>query len=282
MATTLTRFPDRAAAGRILAERLRDQAGRDDVVVLGLPRGGVPVASEVARALGKALVERLGLPPEWIEAIDARERRELERRQRAYRGDRPPPDLTGRTVILVDDGLATGATMLAAIRAVREEDPARVVVAVPVADPEVCARPRSAADEVVCALTPRPLAAVGAWYDDFTQTTDGEVRDLLSRSRRPPEERGPAAEHALRPLRGTIADDDELVARAMQRAIGVVYRPRPSASPTTSTRGSPASSTRSSTSTGRRRSSRWSARASGTPASCRRPTRPASRPASRG
>jgi erythromycin esterase-like protein/predicted phosphoribosyltransferase len=254
MATTQTRFHDRTEAGRVLAERLRDYARRDDVIVLGLPRGGVPVAYEVAQALetpldifvvrklgvpgheeyafgaiatggirviDKALVERLGLPPEWIEAIDAKERRELERRERAYRGDRPPPDLTGRTVILVDDGLATGSSMLAAIEAVRQDDPAKIVVAVPVADPDVCARLESVADEVVCALTPRPLGAVGAWYDDFTQTPDGEVRDLLSRARRPPAETGPAGEGALRPLSDARAEYDMLLARA--RATDAAY-----------------------------------------------------------
>jgi predicted phosphoribosyltransferase len=211
------RFKDRADAGRLLADRLREYAGRDDVVVLALPRGGVPVAVEVAheldvpldvfvvrklgvpgreelalgaiasggtRVLKKPLIQALGLPPDTIEAIVAREMRELERRERAYRGEQPPPDLAGRTVILVDDGLATGSTMLAAVQAVRQDDPARVVVAVPVADPEVCALLRTAADEVVCLKTPQPLRAVGHWYEDFSQTTDDEVRDLLARARR--------------------------------------------------------------------------------------------------
>jgi putative phosphoribosyl transferase len=211
-------FRDRAEAGRVLAERLRRYAGRDDVVVLGLPRGGVPVAYEVARELGapldvfmvrklgvpgheelalgaiatggirvlnQELVKQLRLPPAAIEAIEARERRELERRERAYRGDRPPPDLTGRTVILVDDGLATGSTMLAAVQAVRQDNPARVVVAVPVADPDVCASLQEVADEAVCAITPQPMRAVGMWYEDFSQTTDDEVRELLARARHP-------------------------------------------------------------------------------------------------
>jgi putative phosphoribosyl transferase len=211
-------FRDRAEAGRVLAELLRRYAGRDDVVVLGLPRGGVPVAYEVARELGvpldvflvrklgvpgheelalgaiatggtrvlnQELVEQLRLPRAAIEAIEARERRELERRERAYRGDRPPPVLTGRTVILVDDGLATGSSMLAAVQAVRQDDPARVVVAVPVADPEVCAGLDEVADEAVCAITPRPMRAVGMWYEDFSQTTDDEVRELLARARHP-------------------------------------------------------------------------------------------------
>jgi predicted phosphoribosyltransferase len=211
-------FRDRAEAGRVLAEHLRRYAGRDDVVVLGLPRGGVPVAYEVAdqlgapldvflvrklgvpgheelafgaiasggtRVLNRELVEQLRLTPAIIDAIETRERRELERRERAYRDDRPPPDLRGRTVILVDDGLATGSTMLAAVHAVRQHDPARVVVAVPVADPEVCASLEQVADEAVCAITPRPMRAVGMWYDDFSQTTDDEVRELLARARHP-------------------------------------------------------------------------------------------------
>jgi predicted phosphoribosyltransferase len=217
-ATTERPFRDRREAGRALAEQLRKYAGRDDVVVLALPRGGVPVAYEVARALGAPLdvflVRKLGVPgqeelalgaiatggtrvlnremveqlrirPESLDAIDAKERRELERRERAYRGDRPPPDLTGRTVILVDDGLATGSTMLAAVQAVRQYDPARVVIAVPVADPGVCASLEQFADEVVCARTPAPLRAVGLWYEEFSQTTDQEVRELLARARFP-------------------------------------------------------------------------------------------------
>src|SRR4051812_911100 len=240
-------YHDRRGAGRYLAEKLADYAGRPDVLVLALPRGGVPVAYEVAQALGapldvflvrklgvpgheeyafgalasggirvvdKPLIERLGLPPDWLEAVDAKERRELERRERAYRGDRPPPDLTGRTVIVVDDGLATGSSMLAAVHAVREDDPAKVVVAVPVADPDVCARMEAVADEVVCALTPRPLRAIGVWYEDFSQTPDGEVRDLLARALRPPAESSMAEAGALRPLTGDHADYDELVQRA--------------------------------------------------------------------
>jgi erythromycin esterase-like protein/predicted phosphoribosyltransferase len=241
---TAYRFRNRAEAGRELARRLDEYRGRDDVVVLGLPRGGVPVAFEIARELGvpldvflvrklgvpgheevalgaiatggtrvlnKQLIESLDIPPEWIEAIDARERRELERRERVYRADRPPPELAGKTVILVDDGLATGSTMLAAVQAVRAEDPAGVVVAVPVADPDVCASLRAAADDVVCLATPRPLRAVGAWYDDFSQTTDDEVRDLLAVARRPPTARGP---DALRVLSGDDSDYDPIVERA--------------------------------------------------------------------
>jgi erythromycin esterase-like protein/predicted phosphoribosyltransferase len=230
-----------------LAERLRHYAGRDDVVVLGLPRGGVPVAYEVAReldvpldvylvrklgvpgheefafgaiatggvrVLNKELIERLQLPAEWIEAIDAKERRELDRRERAYRGERPPPDLAGRTVILIDDGLATGSTMLAALQAVRQDDPAKVVAAVPVAAPEVCAALQAMADEVVCLATPEPLHAVGLWYEDFSETSDEEVRDLLARARRPPVSRTLDAERALRVLTGSEEDYGALLARA--------------------------------------------------------------------
>ncbi|MFL5827873.1 MAG: phosphoribosyltransferase [Thermoleophilaceae bacterium] len=218
MAEEIRRFRDRREAGRLLAARLRQYAGRDDVIVLGLPRGGVPVAYEVAReldvpldvflvrklgvpgqeelalgaiasggtvVLNRGLVEALGLTAEDIAAIVHRERRELERRERAYRGDRPPPDLSGRVVILVDDGLATGSSMWAAVHAVREEGPARVVVAVPVADPDVCDRLDAQADEAVCLFTPRPMRAVGSWYEDFAQTSDEEVRELLEGARRP-------------------------------------------------------------------------------------------------
>jgi erythromycin esterase-like protein/predicted phosphoribosyltransferase len=237
-------FHDRAEAGRKLAAQLGRYAGRRDVVVLGLPRGGVPVAFEIAQALdapldvflvrklglpgheehafgaiatggvrvlNEPLLEQLELPSEWIEAIDARERRELERRERVYRGDRPPPDLAGRTVMLVDDGLATGATMLAAVHAVRLDDPAEVVVAVPVAAPEVCGALRAEADEVVCLLTPEQLGAVSLWYEDFTQTSDVEVSDLLARARRPPSAHMP---DSIRPLTGEISDYDWLIERA--------------------------------------------------------------------
>ena len=149
--------------------------GREEYALGAIATGGV-------RVINRQLVESLGLPAEWIEAIDAKERRELDRRERAYRGDRPPPDVAGRTVILVDDGLATGSTMLAAVEAIRQDDPAKVVVAVPVADPDVCEALRTVADEVVCLGTPRPLQAVGVWYDDFSQTTDDEVRELLAQA----------------------------------------------------------------------------------------------------
>jgi erythromycin esterase-like protein/predicted phosphoribosyltransferase len=241
-ATTLS---DRAHAGRLLAERLRKYAGRDDVIVLALPRGGVPVAFEIAQALrapldvflvrklgapghdelalgaiatggvrvlNTQLIESLGIPREWVEAIDAKEMRELERRERAYRGDRPPPDLTDRVVILVDDGLATGSTMMAAVRAARQDEPERVVVAVPVAPPEVCAALQEEADEVLCLHTPRAFGAVGAWYSDFSQTTDEEVVALLEIARRPPI---PGPPDVLRRLTGTAADYDALVERAV-------------------------------------------------------------------
>jgi predicted phosphoribosyltransferase len=204
------RFHNRADAGRRLAAQLT--AYDDRVVVLGLPRGGVPVAVEVARALHATLdvfvVRKLGVPghPELamgaiasggvrvlsqdiidelgigasaIDAITARERIELERRDRLYRRDRPLPDVRDRTVIVVDDGLATGATMEAAVRAVRLFGPARVVVAAPVGAPEACERLRRVADEVVCIETPEPFRAVGLWYEQFEQTTDEEVIDLV-------------------------------------------------------------------------------------------------------
>ncbi|HXB14307.1 MAG TPA: phosphoribosyltransferase family protein [Solirubrobacteraceae bacterium] len=215
---TTQRFRDRAEAGRLLGERLRRFAGRPDVVVLALPRGGVPVGAEVARelqvpldvfvvrklgvpgheelalgaiaaggvrVLNRELIDALGLPPEWLEAIDARERRELERRERSYRGELPPQELEGRTVIVVDDGLATGATMTAAVEAIRAREPAAVIVAVPVADPEVCEAVGAAADETLCLLAPHSLGAVGFYYADFSQTTDAEVRELLAAAHRP-------------------------------------------------------------------------------------------------
>jgi predicted phosphoribosyltransferase len=206
-------FADRADAGRRLAERLGAYAGRGDVIVLGLPRGGVPVAAEVARSLPAPLdvcvVRKLGVPgdeelalgaiaaggvlvlndrvvsglhlsDEAIAAVAAVERAELRRREQAYRGERPPADLAGRTVIVVDDGLATGATMRAAVRAVRMRAPARVVVAVPVAAPETCAALGPEVDEVVCALRPSDFRSVGGWYDDFAPTTDDEVRRCVT------------------------------------------------------------------------------------------------------
>jgi len=208
-----TRFKDRIDAGRVLARELEGYGGRPDVLVLALPRGGVPVGFEVARELGVPLdvfvVRKLGMPghEEYaigaiasggvriineeavrsfgvtdaeIEAVTAEERMELERRERRYRDGRPSPDIAGKTVILVDDGLATGSTMRAAVEALREEGPARVVVAVPTAALETCAEIATLVDDMVCAMTPEPFYAVGLWYDDFGQTTDEEVHDLLA------------------------------------------------------------------------------------------------------
>jgi putative phosphoribosyl transferase len=205
-------FENRRAAGLALAERLSEYRQRPDVVVLGLPRGGVPVAYEVASALGAPLdvflVRKLGLPGHselamgaiasggvrvlnddvvgWyrvpvavIDEVARLERSELARREQAYRGGREPLDLRDRTVILVDDGLATGSTMKAAVQAVRAHAPARVIVGVPVGAVQTCAELQVVADEVVCARTPEPFSAVGMWYRDFAQTTDYEVRELL-------------------------------------------------------------------------------------------------------
>jgi predicted phosphoribosyltransferase len=206
------RFRNRTDAGRQLAEKLAAYTDRPDVLVLALPRGGVPVGHEVARALGAPLdvflVRKLGVPgyeelamgavatggvrvlndgivrglgisEREIDAAVAREMEELARRERLYRGDRPPPDVAGRTVILVDDGLATGATMRAAVAGLRQQQPARIVVAVPTASPDTCEALKAEADEMICAITPEPFLAVGHWYEDFTQTTDDEVQDLL-------------------------------------------------------------------------------------------------------
>jgi predicted phosphoribosyltransferase len=208
------RFRNRTDAGRQLAEKLAAYANRPDVLVLALPRGGVPVAFELARAFGAPLdvflVRKLGVPgyeelamgavatggvrvlndeivrglgisEHEIDAVVARELRELSRRDRLYRGDRPPSDVAGRTVILVDDGLATGATMRAAVQALRQQQPGRIVAAVPTASPDTCQVLKAEADDVICAMTPEPFFAVGHWYDDFTQTTDDEVRELLAR-----------------------------------------------------------------------------------------------------
>ena len=209
----MTRFKDRAEAGRVLAGALAHLAGRDDVVVLALPRGGVPVAHEVARALGvpldvflarklgvpghrelamgavasggvrvlhQAVIDALSIAPEAIEEVAAREGAELARREQSYRSGRPPLEVTGRTVVVVDDGLATGATMRAAVTALRAQLAGRIVVAVPVGPPETCAEMGRDADEVVCVRTPRSFQAVGQWYDDFSQTTDDEIRALLA------------------------------------------------------------------------------------------------------
>jgi putative phosphoribosyl transferase len=205
-------FRDRTEAGYKLAESLREYAKRDDVLVLALPRGGVPVAAAVADSLGAPLdvflvrklgvpgqeelamgavssggvrvlnaeiVHELGIPRETIERVAQAELRELERRDRLYRGERPHPSVSGKTVILVDDGLATGSSMRAAVRALRLQSPERIVVAVPVAAGQTCDLLRAEADHVVCAATPHPFFAVGQWYQDFSQTTDEQVRELL-------------------------------------------------------------------------------------------------------
>jgi predicted phosphoribosyltransferase len=142
------------------------------------------IATGGVRVINEEVVQALRIPPQVIDAIAAREQQELERRERLYRGDRPPLDVRGRTVMLVDDGLATGATMLAAVRALRQEGARRIVVAVPIASPDTCRDLASEVDDIVCAVTPEPFHAVGLWYEDFSQTTDDEVRDLLARSAR--------------------------------------------------------------------------------------------------
>ena len=210
-------FRDRRHAGQVLAQSLSGYSRRSDVLVLALPRGGVPVAFEVAQALYAPLdvfiVRKLGVPghEEYamgaiasggirvlntnvihmlgisdaaLEAVTAAEQIELDRREALYREHRPAPVVTSRSVILVDDGLATGATMLAAVKALRSQHPARIVVAVPTASAEVCEQMGRDADEVVCATTPEPFRAVGRWYEDFDQTSDEEVRELLDLARR--------------------------------------------------------------------------------------------------
>lgn len=211
-------YGNRRDAGRVLARHLSGYASQEDVAVLALPRGGVPVAFEVARALAAPLdvfvVRKLGVPgheelamgavasggtrvlnddvlrwcsvaPALVERVTTRERVEIERRERDYRGELPPLDVAGRTVLLVDDGLATGSTMQAAVQAVRTLGPARIIVAAPVGSREACDALRRVADEVVCPLVPEPFSAVGLWYGDFSQTTDREVRSLLDASREP-------------------------------------------------------------------------------------------------
>jgi putative phosphoribosyl transferase len=212
-------FRDRIDAGRQLAERLQPYANRPDVLVLGLPRGGVPVAYEVAKSLNApldiCLVRKLGVPGHTelalgaiasggvrvfnygviqrfqisiptIAAIAAQEQRELQRRDRAYRGDRPLPQIRDRTVILVDDGIATGATMRAAIGVIAAQQPAKLIVAAPVAAPSICDVLGREVDEVMCVMVPAELSAIGYWYEDFSPTTDADVRLLLAT----PEEHG--------------------------------------------------------------------------------------------
>jgi putative phosphoribosyl transferase len=208
-------FPNRTEAGQLLAEKLEKYAGRDDVIVLGLPRGGVPVALEVAQRLGAPLdvfiVRKLGVPgfeelaagaiasggvrvlnddvvralpnaEQAIEAVTARETAELARREQEYRGGRAAPELRDRIVILVDDGLATGATMRAAVKALRQRDVAKIVIAVPVGPADTCREFEHEADETLCLSTPEFFQAVGQYYEDFSQISDEEVRALLLRS----------------------------------------------------------------------------------------------------
>jgi putative phosphoribosyl transferase len=218
------RFDDRADAGRRLAEALAEYAGRDDVVVLALPRGGVPVAFEVAQRLdvpldvmvtrklgvpgheelamgavasggvqfvNRALVDALGVDERDIALVTERESAELARREHAYRGDRPPPDVEGRTVILVDDGIATGATLRAAAIALLERGPERLVIAAPTGAPDSAEALREVADEVLCLDTPEPYVAVGAWYRSFGQVDDATVTELLDRHARSRQEAPP-------------------------------------------------------------------------------------------
>ncbi len=209
-------FKDRVDAGRKLARELSKYANRSDVLILALPRGGVPVAFEVAKELNVKMdvfiVRKLGVPgneelamgaiasdnirvlnedvvrsfqiPERvIDKVAENELRELERRERAYRGDRPKPEISGMTVILIDDGLATGATMRAAAAALKTKNPAKIVVAVPTAAPDTCEFFGREVDEVICVATPEPFYGVGAWYGDFSQTSDKEVCELLDKAR---------------------------------------------------------------------------------------------------
>ncbi len=211
-----TTFRNRTEAGRLLAERLKpNYANRSDVLVLGLPRGGVPVAFEVAKVLhapldicivrklgvpghkelamgaiatggimllNEALVRSLKISQKAIKQVALEEQQELERRERIYRGDRPIPDLSHRTILLVDDGIATGSTIKAAISTIKQQQPEHIVVAIPVAPPDVCKELTKEVDEVVCLLTPEWLSAISLWYDEFLPTTDAEVRHLLART----------------------------------------------------------------------------------------------------
>ena len=209
-------FRDRSEAGRLLAGALRRYANQPDVIVLGLPRGGVPVAFEVAKALhapldvfvvrklgtpgqrelamgaiatggvrvlNEAVVEGLGIPMEVIDEVTAEEERELKRRELAYRGSYTEPEVRGKTVILIDDGVATGSTMRAAMRALNVQRPARLIVAVPTAAGSTYRELRSEVDDFVALMTPESFSGVGEWYQDFSQTSDAEVTDLLLRAR---------------------------------------------------------------------------------------------------
>lgn len=208
---------NRAEAGQLLAMKLTAYANRSDVLLLALPRGGVPVAFEIAqklnlpldvclvrklgvpgreelamgaiatggvRAINEDIVESLHLSPEAIARVAEKEKRELARRERAYRGERPPPTVRNRTIILVDDGIATGATIEAAIATLRQQQPKGIIVAVPVAPPATCQKLEAEADRVVCLLQPQPLHSISLWYENFSQTTDEEVCTLLARAER--------------------------------------------------------------------------------------------------
>lgn len=208
-------FKDRREAGRILARDLSAYAGRSDVVIFALPRGGVPVAYEVSlalnapldvfivrklglpgheelaigaiasggiRVLNEDIIHTLNIPDELINLVARQELLELQRREQLYRGDRPPLDARDHTAILIDDGLATGASMRAAVAGVRRQNPARIVIAVPTASPETCNAFKFKVDEIVCTMTPEPFLGVGQWYEDFSQVTDEEVRSLLEKA----------------------------------------------------------------------------------------------------
>ncbi len=214
----MDQFKDRSHAGTELARRLKDHGAEGALVVLGMARGGIPVAFRVAeeldapldlfivrklgvpgheelamgaiatggiRVINEDVVRHLSIPEDVLARVAAQEQGALENRERKYRGGRKTPNLEGKTVILVDDGVATGASMKAALHAIREQNPDRIVVAVPVAHPSVCEELEELADEVVCLRTPPVMQAIGSWYQDFSQTPDEEVRDLLNRARRP-------------------------------------------------------------------------------------------------
>jgi putative phosphoribosyl transferase len=239
----LTQFRDRTEAGKLLATQLAAYADRQDVIVLALPRGGVPVAFEIAQALhapldviivrklgvpgqeelamgaiatggirilNKDVVQFLGIPDEVIDKIAAQELQELERRERLFRGERPAFDVGGRTVILVDDGIATGATMHAAVAALKLRQPARIIIAVPTAAPSTCDEFAAEVDELVCVIQPEPFIAVGYWYRQFSQTSDEEVRSLLEQANhgfltteQKPRKAPTAANHEKKRSRGT-------------------------------------------------------------------------------
>jgi putative phosphoribosyl transferase len=210
-------FRDRRDAGRTLAQKLTVYAGQPDLLILALPRGGVPVAYEVARALtapldiflvrklglpgreelaigaiatggvrvlNRDIIRTLSIPDEVINFVARREIQELQRREQLYRGDRPAPEVRDRTIIIIDDGLATGASMRAAVAGLRAQHPARIVVAVPIAAENVCEAFRTEVDEIICAITPEPFYGVGRWYENFSQITDQEVRILLEKANR--------------------------------------------------------------------------------------------------